>query len=176
MSMSIGETMRQARTFKGLRQEDAANALHVSKSSIGHYERNYVALPEEIQPQMVKFYDEGRLALKMAQTVTGGASTPYLDGPAIDHHTTSLIMKTLREVADVGDILPKLELCKPKAAMTKDERTQFKRAAKEIVEAKAALATLLVNICNEFGYSYVAITNEAHTDMVSKGMLESNKQ
>lgn len=158
--------MKKAGNTRG----EVGRIVHADASTVGKVIRGSRKATKSVMQTAVQHYDDGQLYIAAAAEVTGGASVPWLNGA--DLHPSSAYIKTLEEIREAEECLLKLPVTKHPEHLSEPERKQIKGALLEQLEAITALTHNVAVQCRKYGFSYLGLWKEHHSELASKNYLK----
>lgn len=173
----VGQALRDARTRTGLTQADVGAVGCLDHATISDVERGRRQLPRDVAPRVTRALDDGRVYMAVAEEATGGASSPWLDGSAVELHRAVVWAKAMEELEEALDAMRKVMpmVLKPPSATRPEEREQIRAAMVEGIEAKTAVRHKLTILCRDYGFSYQDLFSEHRRELAAKGYLATRR-
>lgn len=159
----------------GLRQADVGAVGLIDHATVSDVERGRRRLAPDVARRLSEQLDDGRLAMAVAEEATGGADSPWLDGPAVDLSRAATWAKGLEELEEaltVGQQALRYVLRAP-TAVDDAGREQILAALMEIVEAITAARHVVAIACREYGISYRGLWEAHRAELARKGYLRT---
>lgn len=146
--------------------------LPVARSTIGTYERGEQPVPPDISRTVITKRDDAKYAIDFAHEYTGGAWSPYLDGPAFDGHHSSVKDKTHEELLEALEAIRNACLNKNPEYLTNFERQAIEKSLDEACDANTALNIYIATICRVYKISWTKVWLKHKAKLLSKGFLK----
>lgn len=113
--------------------------------------------------------DCGELMMFSTIEVTGGACPPYLNN--VDLHQAAVALKTIEENEETNRAIRDAPLHKRREELTEDDRKKIRKTIKETIESITAQFHLVVVLCKQYGFSWIAVWKDHWRDMKIKKYL-----
>ncbi|MFJ8516146.1 helix-turn-helix domain-containing protein [Lysinibacillus xylanilyticus] len=153
----------------GKTQSQLSMDLDLSRETVSKIENGRSKLPPDISRNLMKKYDDPRLAMAVQYEYTG--TGPVLDGPNVDLHRCSVRERTIEEEEEFIEALKRTNFSKPAHALTFEEIENIKKAIEEGIEAETAKKMWLMKATEYIGMSYSDAYTEHYADLRQKGFI-----
>lgn len=171
---AISSALRNARLQKGLGQKDVGRMMFMSHKSVSAIENGRRKLPHDVGPSIARALDDPELYCALQVAATGGVAIPFLNGPKVDLHRSSVRAKTIEEVKEALRALEEAD-CLINAKGPEDLGPEGERQVDEcihqLIEAQTGCQIMVAVLCRQYGRS-MGEAYEAHRkELVGKGFL-----
>lgn len=149
--MKAGEAIQGLMERTGINGEQMAADLFISKSHVSYMKHNKRNMQKDVAELSLKAYDDATYNMEITHNFSQGATSPVINGFAIDRDNHLAIMVAAKKEVDDFEEVTQLEkfLRNPQVA-TEEDVNFAKRVYKESKEA----ADVLYNLCAKLSEVY----------------------
>lgn len=170
--MSIGQALREARERWGMTQETAGQIGYVSNKMVSAIECGRRAAGPDVLERLATTLDYPRLYMEAAAEVTGGVyASPWLDGDSVDLHRTSVWAKTCEELQEAIKVVSAADVVNAPSRADEAHRQAVHDSMIQILDARVAIDHYLAVMCEEYGFSILAVYQEHRRKLESRGYI-----
>lgn len=168
---AVAVAVKEARTKRGIRQDDIARLAHVHRTYISHLENGRVPDNPEVLRTLAKELDCAWLYKALHEAV---ASLVFvhrkLDGENVDLHRSSVKAKTLEELEEAIEAVRGFDAVNKPGNVTPEQREEIiEGLMMQLLGAENAIETLVSVICEEYGISVSEVYERFNKRMQDKG-------
>jgi transcriptional regulator with XRE-family HTH domain len=156
----------------GLTQAFVAYKVNVSESLVKEWERGRRFVQDAMKPVLARKIDCGKFYMALKSLVTGGVSSPELDGPMVDKHRNVAVDKAVEEMLEAVEAIKnqKTLLYAPPELATKETRETIRETIlHQSVEALTGIDNMIMWICSDYGISPAELWDMHHRELAEKG-------
>lgn len=181
MLSTVAAEIGRVRRSAGMTQEQFGRAHAMSASAVSMGECGERPVPRDIQREVVMTYGDYRLALVMAEEITGGMSPPALDARRCDLSPAGSGDKTDEEMAEALAARAYIRrlMCNVRgpADVSEQRRVELVAHLGELAEAMTAMANHMDSVCRTAGIDPLAeIWEPLRRHLISAGYLTPDKK
>ncbi|RJQ07554.1 MAG: XRE family transcriptional regulator [Bacillota bacterium] len=176
--MGIATALREARKARGLTQGQLGRRVGYGANMVGMVENGERRLAPDVARSLVEFLDDPRFTAAVQLEASGGIGSPWLDGPRVDTHRSSVARKLIEELQEAIDAVwacEPLTNCRNAADLGEAGNAQIDHAARQVVQVKTACRTFLAVLCRDYGRSLREIHAEHRADLAAKGYIQGRE-
>lgn len=168
--MAFGQALREARLKRGVTQQALGSEAYVSDSLISDIEHGRRKGSKEIRAALARALDYAKLYMEAAEEVTGGVyCTPWLDGDGVDLHRTSVWAKTCEELQEAIKVVSAADVVNAPSRADESHRQAIHDSMIQVLDARVAIDHYLAVMCEEYGFSILAVYQEHRQKLESRG-------
>lgn len=168
--MSVGQALREAREHRGMTQEAAGQVGYISNKMVSAIECGRRAAGPDILERLATNLDYPRLYMEAAAEVTGGVyASPWLDGDMVDLHRASVWVKTCEELREACRAVAAADVVNAPGYADDDRRRAVHDSMIQALDARVAIDHYVAVMCEEYGFSILAIYREHRQKLESRG-------
>ncbi|WP_254854066.1 XRE family transcriptional regulator [Halobacillus salinus] len=156
----------------GRSQEQLSMDFSQSRESISKQENAERRIQPGMTRQFIERYNNPWIALEAANEYIGWGIT-QLDGPAVDMHRSSVLMKLREEMEEAMQAMDKVKIINRPEFMQSFERQDLERSAQELADVIHAGTLFLATICETYNMSWQNIWEEHQVKIKSRGYVTS---
>ena len=169
----VGQALQDLIQRQGISQKAVGRAVGYDHSTISGIIRGQRRITDHVAPQVAGALDDPRLHMALSEQASGGAASPWLDGPAADLSrvaTWAKGLEELEEAIEAGRRTMRVVTRSPAHASPED-RKLIGKALHELVEAVTAGRIAIAIACREYGLSHRELWQEHRAELKRKGYV-----
>ncbi len=175
--MAIGQALREAREHRGMTQDAAGQAGYISGKMVSAIECGRRAAGPDVMERLATKLDYPRLYMEAAAEVTGGVCcSPWLDGDGVDLHRTSVWAKTCEELQEAIKAVSAADVVNAPSRADEAHRRAVHDSMMQVLDARVAIDHYLAVMCEEYGYSILAVYQEHRRKLESRGYAKPRQK
>lgn len=157
--MSVSQGFEISMQSRGLRLKDIDVPLAQStKSMIKNGQRK---LPEDVAPQLARSVRHPALVMAIANELSGGFGSVWLNGPNVDSYRSSVKERAVIELQEAMNALHSFCSANPPETMVDTDKRKLDALLMELLDARQWVDFLTAVFCEAYGRDFLQV-NEAH--------------
>lgn len=175
--MGFGQALREARLKRGVTQQALGSEAYISDSLISDIEHGRRRGSKEVRALLVQALDYARLYMEAAEEVTGGVyCSPWLDGDGVDLHRTSVWAKAQEELQEAIKAVAAADVINSPSRADEAHRQAVWDSLMQVLDARVAIDHYVAVMCEEYGYSILAVYQEHRRKLESRGYVKPRQK
>lgn len=171
--MSLGQALREARERRCLTQEAVGRVGFISGKMVSAIECGRRLAGPDVLERLTTKLDHPRLYMEAAAGVTGGVyCTPWLDGDGVDLHRASVWAKTCEELNEAIKAVSGADVINAPNRADETHRQKVHYSMIQALDARVAIDHYLAVMCEEYGFSILAVYQEHRRKLESRGYVK----
>ncbi|SEM13943.1 hypothetical protein SAMN04487786_1130 [Paenisporosarcina quisquiliarum] len=150
---NMGQAITRLMETEELNGDQLAFDLNISRQLGSHMKNDRRKMQQEIALSAMETYDNPEFIADVLHEFSEGYTSPVFRGPNIEQHRLSIESLAYRELKEAINKLEEVCLAKPPGAITKEERQEIKCLMEELLDGKAFINNLLIQLQKDYRIS-----------------------
>ncbi|MCD5324746.1 MULTISPECIES: helix-turn-helix domain-containing protein [Pontibacillus] len=170
--MPIGKALQNARKQCGDSQTNLSMEANCSRETISAYENGRAKVPSDIFQHALEKYQDLDMVMEAAADYFGPYFFPQLNGDNVDHHPSSVLMKSEEELEEALVAVKKAKkiMLKPGSSISDVERRELEEIAQEYIESMTC-GWVFLRALEPYGLHYTKLLENHNREMIAKGYV-----
>ncbi|MEK3996720.1 XRE family transcriptional regulator [Psychrobacillus sp. FSL K6-2684] len=167
----MGQAIERLMQSEELNGDQLASDLNISRQLGSHMKNDRRMMQQDIAVSAMQTYDNAEFIADMLHEFSEGYTSPVFRGPNIEQHRLSIESLAYRELKEAINKLEEVCLAKPPGVITKEERQEIKVLMEELLDGKAFINNLLIQLQKDYRISIKECIKGLVPRWIAKGWL-----